>query len=240
MTYGSNLFSAYYNAQLTAKAYVQDGLIAMWDGIENAGWGVHNPSAASWKDLAGSNNLVVPSGMAWNTDSLQFDGRSGHYLNTNTRFGNLNDYAFEIVFKRDLFATYASSFSCVQGGGAGWQVKRGDAKESVLVGKPSGEWYSSASGSAIYDELVTRHYKALIADTTNGKIYQSINGVYVEQILSYTGTRWNNYTFCIGTDAGDYVPMTGHVCAVRVYQRALTAAEIAHNYSIDKARFNIQ
>ena len=26
----------------TAKDYAQNGLLAMWDGIENAGWGVHD------------------------------------------------------------------------------------------------------------------------------------------------------------------------------------------------------
>lgn len=35
----------------TAKDYVQDGLVAMWDGIENAGWGVHDSNATVWKDL---------------------------------------------------------------------------------------------------------------------------------------------------------------------------------------------
>ena len=28
----------------TARDYVQDELVAMWDGKENAGWGQHNAS----------------------------------------------------------------------------------------------------------------------------------------------------------------------------------------------------
>ena len=44
----------------TAKDYVQDGLIAMWDGIENAGWGQHNSSERSiWVDLVGGHNMVI-------------------------------------------------------------------------------------------------------------------------------------------------------------------------------------
>ena len=42
----------------TARDYVQDGLIAMWDGIENAGWGVHDAAATVWKDLSGGGNDV--------------------------------------------------------------------------------------------------------------------------------------------------------------------------------------
>ena len=38
----------------TARDYVQTGLIAMWDGIENAGGGVHDASATRWlMDLDG-------------------------------------------------------------------------------------------------------------------------------------------------------------------------------------------
>ena len=43
----------------TARDYVQDGLIAMWDGIENAGWGVHDPNATTWKDLTGNGNDLI-------------------------------------------------------------------------------------------------------------------------------------------------------------------------------------
>ena len=41
---------AWHSGMPTAKDYVQDGLIAMWDGVENAGWGVHDPNATVWKD----------------------------------------------------------------------------------------------------------------------------------------------------------------------------------------------
>jgi len=44
-----------------ASTYVQDGLIAMWDAIENVGWGMHDSNATIWKDLIGSNDLLCPS-----------------------------------------------------------------------------------------------------------------------------------------------------------------------------------
>ena len=43
-----------------ASAYVQEGLIAMWDAIENVDWGIHDSSATTWKDLIGSNDLLCP------------------------------------------------------------------------------------------------------------------------------------------------------------------------------------
>ena len=35
------------------------------------------------------------------------------------------------------------------------------------------------------------------------------------------------------------IPATSDFCTVRIYNRALTAEEIAHNYSIDKERFSL-
>jgi hypothetical protein len=44
-----------------------------------------------------------------------------------------------------------------------------------------------------------------------------------------------------GSRSSEYnaAPFVGEVCAMRFYSRALTAEEIAYNYEIDKARFNI-
>lgn len=35
-----------------ASAYVQDGLVGMWDGIENAGAGLHDDTATIWSDIS--------------------------------------------------------------------------------------------------------------------------------------------------------------------------------------------
>ena len=49
----------------TSASYVQDGLIAQWDGIDTVGTGVHDPNATVWKDLAGQNYLTLTNSAAW-------------------------------------------------------------------------------------------------------------------------------------------------------------------------------
>jgi hypothetical protein len=49
---------------LSAKDYIQDGLVAMWDGIENAGWGVHDDNATEWVDLKGGYPLEISGASA--------------------------------------------------------------------------------------------------------------------------------------------------------------------------------
>ena len=36
---------------INSRSYVRRGLVAQYDGIDNAGFGVHDGSAATWVDL---------------------------------------------------------------------------------------------------------------------------------------------------------------------------------------------
>ena len=47
------------NAATTAKSYIQNGLVAHWDGIENAGYGLHDDTTNVWTDLKGFCDLAV-------------------------------------------------------------------------------------------------------------------------------------------------------------------------------------
>ena len=55
----------------TSASYVQDGLIAQWDGIDNVGTGTHNPSATVWKDLKGSCDMTLLSKGSWVCEAFQ-------------------------------------------------------------------------------------------------------------------------------------------------------------------------
>lgn len=43
----------------SAADYIQDGLVVMWDGIENFDWGVHDSEATEWVDLMAGLSLPV-------------------------------------------------------------------------------------------------------------------------------------------------------------------------------------
>ena len=62
--------------ELTAKDYLQDGLMAMWDAIENNGYGQHVSSQSKWVDLVGGYVLSTSTG-----ESVDFDF-NGRYATT--------------------------------------------------------------------------------------------------------------------------------------------------------------
>ena len=48
-----------------ASSYVRESLLAQWDGIDNAGLGIHQGNAGTWKDLAGTYDLPLTSKGSW-------------------------------------------------------------------------------------------------------------------------------------------------------------------------------
>lgn len=71
--------SKYYIAT-NKQGYVSRGLELYYDGIDNAGEGVHSNTATVWKDLSGNNrdgilnNFGTSAISGWNNEYLSFDG----------------------------------------------------------------------------------------------------------------------------------------------------------------------
>ena len=58
---------------ISAKDYVKDNLVAMWDGIENIGWGQHDNNTSIWKDLIGERDATIVNGI-FSNNCLENDG----------------------------------------------------------------------------------------------------------------------------------------------------------------------
>lgn len=87
----------------TARDYVQDGLIAMFDGVENAGLGTNDANATVWVDLSGNGNDVdVDSTQAsWEDGFLKVTGT------TCTRNEEITNIAtLEVLFRAPMESTY--------------------------------------------------------------------------------------------------------------------------------------
>ena len=76
----------------------------------------------------------------------------------------------------------------------------------------------------------------------NDSIYYSYNGKPYEYMKAYQsiGISNNNGTCSVLAYYKDSYRTAGEINCIRVYNRKLTDEEVAHNYAIDKARFNIQ
>ena len=216
----------------TAKDYVQDGLIAMWDGIENAGWGIHS-SDMILNDLLGGGAHIDFVNTSRGDCSILFDGRD-------EQAGMLNEYQYinsqvlTIEFCVSLDSTKNQCFIQLSGSGNRYTLVAG-------VYNKSRELFTGPNFSPIYNiselKIGTVSIQYIVGSFQSTKAYN--NGVELSHIrdegfstgsnLHYVGNRQNNTSFA----------MSGEFFSMRWYSRYLTDAEISNNYAIDKARFNL-
>ena len=213
--------------------YITDGLIAMWDGEWNDGPGKHNPNATMWKDLVDGVELNKYGAPTINADSYSFDGSSAMYKSLS--FGEVDH--IEIVCALLVASVTANTDPEILRLNGTWEQKcytynglypgigfgipnKGGMKPVPMAQGVAGKRWSLAWTSSITPQKCYR----------NGVQANTWNTTAVQQTTS---------SIYIGAGGGLYRPAKCEVCNVRLYSRALTADEIAHNYEIDKARFGL-
>ena len=210
----------------TARDYVQDGLVAMWDGSENAGWGVHDSNAMVWKDLIGGETVSSPS-VIFTDNSLSLDG-SYYMVGSKDYYAN-NGYSLELVFSAHTSPPSSSAvvvFGSYNGCGINWQ-------NTMWQTNIGGAW-SYPSG---WPEKINQ--VSMTLDKNGRVVYSHENQGYHERMMSPFSYPYKVGVVCIGKGWNQVKTFDGEINCIRFYNRDLAQDEIAHNYAIDKARFNL-
>ena len=236
--------------------YVKDGLIAWFEGedelvnntlinrlgddyIQHIGTvasvrdKVYNPWTKAFGSKAVSNNMSTVFGM------------SKDYYSTG--------YTYEAVGEitnsyNDVGSTGGWLFASNTGGGFGIGVCMDYGEVYFLnntnstKGKTYWRYYGKRFGASVYTKSVgTRTSPATIYDlecSVNGEPYYSIKQTTASNKSSKASNLsiLNYYSF---SGTGSKYSTNGHLYSLRIYNRKLTEAEIAHNHEIDKLRFNL-
>ena len=241
------------SAEMSAKNYIQNGLVAMWDGIENIGWGQHSDSASAWVNLMGNSNYdFTLQNASWASDGLitnQSYGRAAESISSIAYTSNLTT---EIVFEiyavpsvgRQVFFKLGNTLKS----GSSSRVMRA---LSFKTDSPIG-WQFKNSSVMTNSGYNTPPINTPLSIAT---VYAVPSGS-TEQRLNQNPTRIviNNQTQSPtwGTDGfasvfeGMFISATsnsngfyGKVHAIRIYNRQLSDTELNKNYLIDKQRFGI-
>ena len=217
---------------LTAASYVQDGLVAQFDAIENTGVGVHDASAAKWKDLKGSASITVNSGATWEARGFN-TSTVDHNI---TGLPALYPYSISVEVPVNVISNGAR-----KAGENCWpRVWR--AAERFDAHCSSG----SSSQILLYVNGITTSRPAFgssfrngtmgaVSDTTNYRTY--VNGVQqntsgstkVPADAKKLDSTWDMNGF------SGY--LHGIYRGLRFYNRGLTNEELAYNARIDNLRF---
>ena len=219
-------------SQLTARDYVQDGLIHMWDGVENAGWGVHDETATTWKDLIG------------NCDAAFSRGHDGTGLNPSA-YWTENAYVFPescstAMFDANLGNSLYLSFTYSELRTISTYYAFYDTYDDWCNFYFANGWFQRANG-------VVGDFKSTDKGffTPSGCLVHYFTPE-ISGLRGYSGGVSNKLPvgggeakrWAIGGPYGSNF-FTGKMHCVRIYNRVLTDEEYLHNYSVDKARFGL-
>lgn len=254
--------------KLTARDYVQDGLVAMWDGIENIGLSLpHDDSTTTWKDLSGNGydakiiRLLThayweDNGFRYNKTSL---GGSEYYFyvkrptDIQSRLGNTYTIGFTGRIYPGNNRNYTGFIGDCGDGIRGFFIDRCLYNGAGYV--YSGTRNGSEAGTIVFTELPlnnTSPFDVSISIACNAGLISA----YLNGRLSHTASgsiALGGQGFAIGSsydydsdnrgrnpDSGSlYRTPLATFNRVWIYGRALSTSEVANEYTVDKARFNL-
>ena len=242
------------SAALTSRSYIQKGLAACYDGVDNAGAGVHDPNATTWVDLTGhGNDGTVGSGITWAANGWVCTGG----VDTPIVIGpgvaavtGSETFTMEFTGTRAttgrgvLFGQYAVNYGVnmeYTGDGSGTTSNalrlhflHGLENNSTLNQYTTAATVAFRNGDSATLALTT-------APTERGLWRNAVLGTFSDTTQSEMPivNRTNTCNSCIGGDfrGGSSVTFIGTCNAFRLYDRVLTQGELAINAAVDAVRF---
>lgn len=216
--------------------YITDGLVAIWDGMWNVGIGEHDEVSSTWKDLISGLDTVLPSGAYVSDLCIGFTGNSDVSYNVSQETLD----AFE-----SANVTIEACLSICPAPGAPYRIIFVTSGYEVYIYTP--RTASSTQGYIFYnyygrtssvDSILDSggNFLGTIAltcstDTMMGTRYK--NGLYSSRatfssipqpaITSLLSRFWNGVK----------------VYSIRIYNRSLSAQEVAQNHEADVWRFGL-
>ena len=220
---------------VNAFSYIQKGLVACYDGVENAGAGVHDANAATWVDLTGhGNDGTVGSGIGpgvaavtgSETFTMEFTGTRA----TTGRGVLFGQYAV----KYGVNMEYTGNGSGTTSNALRLHFLGGLENNSTLNQYTTAATVAFRNGDSATLALTT-------APTERGLWRNAVLGTFSDTTQSEMPivNRVTDCNSCIGGDfrGGSDVTFIGTCNAFRLYDRVLTQGELAVNAAVDAVRF---
>lgn len=221
--------------------YVQSGLIAYLDGINNTGFG-HSNDIQTWKDLSNhGNDATLYNNPTWSNNSLTFDGQTNYGLLNNTANQEFpNGLTWEVRVKI-LSATGKNNPTQTEffgnwelGGGGIFYTDSNELKSQMFInGYKTITDQNSVKLSELYTITVTY-------DNNTQKLYINGNLTVTDTYSENTPIKSAIVPFGLGgnpgpNSIGNYANVEFQ--NVLIYDRALTDNEVMRNYQTDMARY---
>ena len=234
-----------WSGGLTAQSYVRKDLLVLYDGIENAGRGVHADSPSAWADLSGHGHDGVPGAdLVWEAAgwSNTTDGRPVTLgPDVSRTLSSARCFTVDFACRPAKQRVRGSFFS--QYGGS-WAKGTFAVEHNSSINRKCGgfRFYQegpqineySQNAYALAGEEVTL---ALSVGRNERKMYK--NGILCDTAASRPLRAISAAIPCVvgGEPARPQMAFRGTFHAFRLYTRQLTEAELMINAAVDAVRY---
>ena len=221
--------------EFTAKSYVQTGLIAQWDGIENVGYGkAHDADAECPSELTGNVRATL-SGTMPASDKYFALGSGYLAFSSDAIKAAVNEGSATVELRVEKNGAYCQNGGFVHFGDSTrgfwiWQQTAAFVNGHSYHAKPSGEHDTLG-----YDDNGANTLSFVLGLTSEDSYY-SVN-CSRRRGLTRFGTPMNDSTCHIGRLNSDTTLANAKMYSLRVYDRPLSEGEMLWNSIVDQVRF---
>ena len=194
--------------------FIEDGLILLYDGINNSGKGFRN-NVSSWKDLVGTNNGELVGNPEWENDSLKFDG--------------VDD---KVEFKGDIPENYTiiSTFEVDPDYGLAYQrIFAENPFPSLCINANGDAWLYGHGIDVVFPNSVKLEGKIKIAMTYDGASIKLYIDGFLMSSISVSNAPTSTARAFLGGRATNDRQFKGNIYNFMIYDRVLTEEEIIAN-----------
>ena len=241
----------------TAKTY--RGIIAdTWDGIENAGYGVHNASAIAWKDLVGGYDAAKAGSPTFSDNAGVTNGANNTFMATlpnSSRFiqaAKAGPVTVEVCLSTTLEWGSRCPFSILDSSGTSstyrflqvfmqtnqqYRASPYTVNGTSFLGTTPAQTSPNGTFAFVFGEsgnsIFTIPYANGVAGTPGTSISSSI--YFMPSTIDTLGVA--NWFVRIGRAHNNNMTASYH--RVTLHAGELSAADLAYNAAVDKIRFGL-
>ena len=241
--------------KLKPDVVVQDGLILHYDFS-------HESNTSEYKDKAfdysGNGNHGVlqnfgyAEGSGYEGKGLKFDGVDDYILSNSLDkdyFDTIKNFNFDFVLnQKDI----ASKGTIVLMPITGQRLTVKKSEDAIAVGRYTSHWFGKKTPSLKRGSIHLSINVILLGEgeyelnEPSFLIEMYVNGTLVEDVYASSSDYYSNVASVLtigwqGTDSsqGENAYLNESLHSLKIYNRSLTPEEIAHNYAIEKEKFDI-
>jgi hypothetical protein len=206
---------------------VTDGLVLALDAADRNSY---TGSGTTWNDLTGRGNTgTLTNAVGYNVDSLSFDGVDDYIQTPLTGTYTQISFDFWGFFDDPTLSTTSRNESAF----GDWNSNRVHFGTRWSVGmhfNVNSVWQTTPATNLRYG---WNHY-SLIYDTVSNQKLVYLNGILSSSNVTNGSMVLGDFKLGVATNLGAYY--RGNISNFKVYNRALTAAEVQQNYNTTKSR----